>query len=444
MSYEVDNQVELDFSRARLRAFLHAVSGTLRRQPTDLLSFDEVRSRIHVRGQVDLGIRAVPLDRIVGSEGRYTDFDRLFLPRSEQTEARWKSIGRAHYLDIHLPPVDLYEIGAIYFVRDGNHRVSVARLRGQSDIDAHVIELKTDLQLTPELTAQDLIHIQEQSDFLQWTGLAQLRPDARIVVSESGGYLNLLRHINGHRYFLGMEQDGEVDLDQAVTSWYDRVYMPLVSAVSWSGILQAFPGRTEADLYLWIMDHRHYLTQQAGHDPGAEEAVIDYGTTYGTPRARRLLQKRKDSEQERQFVQWSQLNLSRPGAPLHLTDPDDYAVMRRHIDDHRYYLGQERRREVPPEEAAASWYDRVFVPVVEALTKERALPLFAKQTVADLYLLVMAHLSSLKDQGVEIDARQAAEEYAARFGKARTWVLVHALHHARRLLRKALVRQMAL
>src|SRR5919205_3590964 len=116
-----------DFRDARRKALIAALLDTVRGQSSDMYSLEDIRTRLNVRGQRYLGLQAVPLDKIVGSEGRYGDFDRRFLPRSEQLQARWSSIDQAMSAAVELPPVDLYKIGDIYFVRDGNHRVSVAR-----------------------------------------------------------------------------------------------------------------------------------------------------------------------------------------------------------------------------------------------------------------------------------------------------------------------------
>ena len=118
---------QFHFRDARRKALLTELLDMLRRQPNDLLSLDDVRARLNVRGQRWLGHQIVPVDHIIGSEGRYTDFDRQFLPRSDKLKDRWSRIDSAMIESITLPPVDLYKIGDAYFVRDGNHRVSVAR-----------------------------------------------------------------------------------------------------------------------------------------------------------------------------------------------------------------------------------------------------------------------------------------------------------------------------
>src|SRR6185503_14791568 len=186
-----------------------ALLDTIRRQPSDMLAFEAVRISLNIRGQVALGHQTVPVKHIIGSEGRYSDFDRRFLPRSENLEDRWRNVERAMQRAVDLPPVDLYKISDIYFVRDGNHRVSVARRLGQSQIDAYVTELLVDVPLTPNLSIHTLLFKEEYSDFLEWTNLHDLRSDERIEFSELGGYLDLVRHINARRYYLGKERGHE-------------------------------------------------------------------------------------------------------------------------------------------------------------------------------------------------------------------------------------------
>lgn len=271
-----------DFNRARRKAFLSQLLAIVTRSANELLSFEEVRARLNVRGQHYLGPQTVPLDHIVGSEGRYADFNRQFAPRHDATKFRWMSIDRAHHEAVPLPAIELYKLGDIYFVKDGNHRVSVARQQGQQEIDALVTELVVDVPLAPNLSMRDLLLKEEYSDFLAWTDLAVLRPEQRIEFSEPGGYLDLVTHINGHRYYMGLERGAPVEREEAVAAWYDTVYVPVVQVIRDTGALAAFPGRTEADLYRWIMDHRWYLRERnGGADPGPLVAVEDYVRMFG-------------------------------------------------------------------------------------------------------------------------------------------------------------------
>src|SRR4051812_15067684 len=277
-------QARGDWVRARRQALWEAIVDVFAHRSGALMPLDEVRSRLNVRGSHYRGLQQVPLDKIVGSEGRYADFDRRFLPLTQHGADRWINIDKAQMAQIHLPPVELYKIGDVYFVKDGNHRISVARQNGQIDIDAYVTEYDVDVPLDPSVSMQNLLLKEEYSDFLDWTQLAQLRPEQRIELSELGGYLDLVNHINTHRYYMALERQGPVSAEEAVTSWYDNVYLPVADAIREHNILAHFPGRTEADLYLWIMQHRNTLREQAGEDPGAEVATLDYAARFGQPR----------------------------------------------------------------------------------------------------------------------------------------------------------------
>ena len=141
----LEEQVDRDFTRARRRAYLHRMKARLRKDLAcnRLLSFDEVKGSLGAFNQVYLGVRVVPVKKIVGSLNRYGDFDRTFLPARASLETKWKRIDRAYHRREELPSVSLYKIGASYFVVDGNHRVSVARYQGVEMIDAEVIEIRS-------------------------------------------------------------------------------------------------------------------------------------------------------------------------------------------------------------------------------------------------------------------------------------------------------------
>ena len=134
------SQTESDFSRARLKAFWHDVAAMLSRRPNELVSFDQVKRSLKTFGESYRGVQTVPIAQIIGSATlRFHDFDGAFLPTSTRTKSRWKSVDAAWYEEINLPPVQLYKIGDTYFVRDGHHRISVAREKGQEFIEAEAI-----------------------------------------------------------------------------------------------------------------------------------------------------------------------------------------------------------------------------------------------------------------------------------------------------------------
>jgi hypothetical protein len=264
MSDQFLEQARADFQRARFKAFINRVWGTLSGQRTTLLSYDEIKEKLHIGGPIYRGVQTVRVDQILGSLNRYHEFDRVFLPASDALAARWQSVNRAFYQEVSLPPVVLYKVGEVYFVVDGHHRVSVAREQGQIYIEAEVRECATRVNLTPDLRLEDLEILGDKVRFLERTSLDKLRPDAHIKVTIPDGFDRMLEHIAVHHYFMGLDWKRDISEEEAVTHWYDNVYMPIVRVIRDTEILKEFPDKTESDLYLWVLDHQHYLQQEEG------------------------------------------------------------------------------------------------------------------------------------------------------------------------------------
>jgi len=248
-----------DFGAARTKAFFRRLFAFFTGQSNQLMVFDEVREKLHIGGPIYRGVRTVALAQIIGSVDRYGDFDRAFLPTQSHTVERWTRINRAWYEDVSLPPILLYKVGDAYFVVDGNHRVSVAREQGQLYIDAEVRECQVKVPITPDLRAEDLEVLGAKVEFLDRTSLDRLRPDAQITPTVLGGYDRMLEHIAVHRYFMGLDWKRDIAEAEAVEHWFDTVYQPVLQVIRESGLLETWPGKTEADFYLWVMDHQHYL-----------------------------------------------------------------------------------------------------------------------------------------------------------------------------------------
>jgi len=279
-NYEIARIASADFERARRKAFLNDLVAILGGRPNWLMAFEEVQQTLPIKGQSYRGMQEVPVAAIVGSVDRYHDFDRAFLPNQTRTRPRWESVDRAALTDIILPPVQLYKVGEAYFVKDGNHRVSVAGEKGIDFIDAEVIELVTNVPFTPDTNPSELILLGEYAYFLEKTNLDKLRPGVNITFTSLGRYDVLLEHISAHRWYMGIEQDRPIDWQEAVLDWYDNIYMPVVNVINEKNILSEFPGRTAGDLYLWVMDHRWYLREETGEDMGPHTAVISYTEHY--------------------------------------------------------------------------------------------------------------------------------------------------------------------
>ncbi|MEA3396124.1 MAG: hypothetical protein U9R05_01515 [Chloroflexota bacterium] len=269
------------FNRARHKAFWHALFSALTGRSNELLAWEEVRGKLQIGGQIYRGIQEVPVEKVIGSVNRYRDFDRIFLPTQTFTANRWRSISRAFYEAKSLPPVSLYKLGDVYFVLDGNHRISVAREQGQFYIDAEVIEVESRVPVEADLNAEDLEIKGEYAEFLERTRLDELRPDQAIEFTIAGGYRRLLKHIAVHRYYMGLEQQRFIPEDEAVTDWYDAVYVPLVQVIREQEILKDFPDRTEADLYLWVISHQYFLREKRG--PVSSEEAAEHFVEHYAP-----------------------------------------------------------------------------------------------------------------------------------------------------------------
>src|SRR5512138_1941052 len=264
MSDQISEQARADFQRARFKAFINRVRATLSGQPTTLLSYDEIKEKLRIGGPIYRGVQTVRVDQIAGSLNRYHEFDRVFLPASDKLAARWQSVNRAFYQEISLPPVVLYKVGEVYFVVDGHHRVSVAREQGQIYIEAEVRECATRVNLTPDIKLEDLQILGNKVNFLERTSIDALKPGANIKLTIPDGFDRMLEHIAVHRYFMGLDWKRHIDEDEAIKHWYETVYMPIVHVIRETEILKAFPDKTEGDLYLWVLDHQHYLEQEEG------------------------------------------------------------------------------------------------------------------------------------------------------------------------------------
>lgn len=264
MNDVLSERVRADFGRARFKSFLHRVWGAISGKPTNLLSYDDIKEKLHIGGPIYRGVKTVKVEQIAGSLNRYHDFDRAFLPKQNELAARWQSVNRAFYTDVNLPPVVLYKVGEVYFVVDGHHRVSVAREQGQDFIEAEVRECSTRVNITTDIKPEDLEILHDKVQFLERTSLDTLRPKANIKLTVPDGFDRMLEHIAVHRYFMGLDLKRDISEEEAVTHWYDNVYKPITKVIRASKVLKEFPEKTEGDLYLWILDHQHYLAQQEG------------------------------------------------------------------------------------------------------------------------------------------------------------------------------------
>ncbi len=400
-----------EFAAVRRRAFIEEWLSAFSGRSNDLLSFEEVREQLNLRDSSYKGLQEIELDKIIGSTGRYRDFTRTFLPKSDMTVERWRRVDAVAH-DQGYPPIEVYKVGDVYFVRDGNHRISVARAHRAEVIEAHVIEYKSPVPITKDDVLDDILLKMEQAKFLEETRLDKIRSDQNIVFTEPGRYRLVLEHIAFHKYLKETECNCEISYDEAVSSWYDAVYMPVVQLIRERDILKSFPNRTEADLYAWLLLHRaalEYEMEALGYIPNEDviEGVIAENSPNPLSRIMSFFQHRLHSQtmllkvQHAKFLSETQLDHTKPGHNIEFSKPNCYGLATDHIQVHKYLRETADNRQISYEEAAASWYDTVYLPVVQLIRERHELDYFPGITEGDLYLWIVARRAAVEK---ELDA----------------------------------------
>ena len=277
-----------DFSRARGRAILSQIQHFVHNDRDKLLSFTDVKHILKPKNQIYRGNQTIPIKLIVGSEGRYNDFNKFFLPKSDHLRWRWERVDEAHIMDLILPPIQLYEIGGAYFVRDGNHRVSVAKMQKVEFIDAEVTSLATEIHIDPSMTVEELkaeLIKNEKSIFYENTHFGELSGDYNLDFSSPGQYDVIYNHILVHKYYMNQNRETEIPFSDALISWYNNVYSPVIKIINEQWLLANFPGRTAGDLYVWIVKHWDSLKEKYGTYPLAD-AAGDFSRKHGRSRGK--------------------------------------------------------------------------------------------------------------------------------------------------------------
>lgn len=395
-----------EFSKARQRAFIEEWLSFFQGRSNNLLPFEEVKQSLQLQDAAYKGLQEIELDKIVGSTGRYRDFTRTFLPKNNTTEDRWRRVDAVAHSEQGFPPIEVYQVGDVYFVRDGNHRVSVARSHGAKTIEAYVIEYKTPVPFGPDDDLDDILLKVEQADFFRETQLDKLRPGQEVVFTEPGRYRLVEEHIIIHKYLREIVCGCEISNEEAVASWYDRVYMPIVELIHERGVLRYFPGRTEADLYAWLILHRAALEAEmdALGQVSNEEVLADLKKEKVNPLAPLLgfFQDRLNLEQvslkakHAQFLRETRLDEIRPEQNVLFTEPEGYELAKEHIAFHKFLREVQGNHEIPYTEAVASWYDNVYMPLIELLRERDILKYFPGRTESDVYLWLVLRRAALE------------------------------------------------
>jgi hypothetical protein len=269
------------WSKARRNVVVQRVLCAIQDCSLDLIPFDEARERLHLNQRICRGLQDIELDKIRGSVGRYHDFTSAFLPRRDNLRQRWQRV-RSASTTKGLPPIELYKVGQAYFVSDGNHRVSIARQEGTETIEAYVCEYIGHIELSGEADLDEVLSKAEYAEFLR---SAKLRPEQEIVFTVPGRYMEIESQIHSIQRTLENDRSEPVAYDEAAALWYREIYSPTVQEIRESGVIDRFPGRTAADIFIWMWRREPEL-----HDYGYATSYSDIESASFDP-LRRIFRK---------------------------------------------------------------------------------------------------------------------------------------------------------
>ncbi|HKI55372.1 MAG TPA: universal stress protein [Anaerolineales bacterium] len=272
LTYEVAVR---DFKRARKQAAVQHLLAQLSGRSNELLAYGDVYKQLGGEGTIERGIQEIPLKAIVGSVGRYDDFTRDFLPKKDSIQERWARVKTLIFDMAGMGPISVYQIGDVYFVRDGNHRVSVARQLGTPTISALVTEVKTKVPLAIDDDMNEVQRKARYADFLKKTKLDEWRPDADLQLTFCKNYHVFYSQIDAHRHKSGNDNQATIPYEEAAAKWYDQIYLPVAEIIREQGIMQFFPERTEADMYLLFVEHQDELESALGWHIDPDSTVVN-------------------------------------------------------------------------------------------------------------------------------------------------------------------------
>jgi hypothetical protein len=261
---------QYDFSRARRARALARLSSRLRRAEdvNHILPFEEVARALGRIGERRLGEQLIPLDSIVGTVDRSREFDRSFRPTSPRVRERWQRINLAQRKGQTMPPIDVYRIGDLHFVKDGHHRVSVARALGYHDISAYVTEVLTELGAGREIRLKDLPLKSHQRLFYE---RVPLPPEARerIHLSDEWRYAALAEAVEAWGFRVIQARQEGMSRHEVAEEWFREEYEPVVRMLDEAQLIPK--GVTDTEAYMKVAHLRYLILRTHEWD----DAVID-------------------------------------------------------------------------------------------------------------------------------------------------------------------------
>lgn len=263
----------------------------------ELLDLNDVVCRMRPFNRRYVGIRAIPVEAIVGSWNRVGDFDRDFRPRRPESAQRLRSLAKA-FPEGAFPPILAHRLGEAHFVADGHHRVALARAMGVKMIDAQVIELRAHVPLPADADVAQVILLEQERIFLEESGLACAKPGIRIRGRRPADYVELLENVQVHGYHLMLERERAIAPCEIAADWYERVFLPAIRARREAG-MNGHGATPEGNVFLDLHRRRRAAYPECGWVPleevaaraAREEAPYGIGGFF-----RRVLSRHKDEE----------------------------------------------------------------------------------------------------------------------------------------------------
>ncbi|MDI3525465.1 MAG: hypothetical protein PWP42_715 [Candidatus Atribacteria bacterium] len=261
------------FTTLHRKAVWKKILAPLRHHERRLLPLKALREILPGGEEHYRGVQVVPISKIIGSENRFADFDREFLPLNRKLKHRWARVNLLVETDQPLPAVLLIKVGDFYFVRDGHHRISAARAGGREFVDAEVIEWPLTWQPERYSSPEDFFHQVEEHLFREKTGLP-------LQTSILGGYIELLHLIHcfqcsscPNSESARKECPGGIPWEEAVKGWFENCYQKAAQAIEESGLKKRFKKYTTTDLYLFVLSNVGALRKAACFVPSPKAKI---------------------------------------------------------------------------------------------------------------------------------------------------------------------------
>jgi hypothetical protein len=261
-----------DFLRARRRQAMSALGRRLSRtgDVEAMLPFDEVVAELGRMSEVDRGLQVVPVDAIVGTVDRGKEFDRAFRPTSSQVRHRWERIAKAMRRGEALPPISLFKVGDVYFVRDGHHRVSVARALGWRELEGFVTEVVTRVGAERGLRIADLPLKGHERLFRERVPL-DAEAAAGVTLTDPWKYGELAEAVEGWAYRVSHDRGELLDRRTAARAWYEEEFVPVTKALRDAGLVGS--SETDADAYARLGGVRYRIMRTMDWSEDVIEAL---------------------------------------------------------------------------------------------------------------------------------------------------------------------------